>query len=141
MLRRGHVIAPSKQHVCVLPVLPPLRGLPVPDVPDQAAEPRIQPPLSYTLPGPVPYTLLVPPPPSSGAVLYLALSIMLGYLNNSSSSSGATATAAATAAWAAAMGASPDLAAHRTVRGRPPACAHVHLQFVQLCACACAVQL
>ncbi|GLC51597.1 hypothetical protein PLESTB_000519700 [Pleodorina starrii] len=45
----------------------------------QAAEPRVETPLAYTLPGPVPYTLLVPPPPSSGAVLFLALSIVLGY--------------------------------------------------------------
>ncbi len=36
-------------------------------------------PLTYTLPGPEPYTLLVPPPPSSGAVLFLALSVVLGY--------------------------------------------------------------
>ncbi|EFJ49961.1 hypothetical protein VOLCADRAFT_30482, partial [Volvox carteri f. nagariensis] len=44
-----------------------------------AAEPRVETPLTYTLPGPVPYKLLVPPPPSSGAVLFLALSIVLGY--------------------------------------------------------------
>ncbi|GIL61114.1 hypothetical protein Vafri_15488 [Volvox africanus] len=44
-----------------------------------AAEPRVELPLTYTLPGPVSYKLLVPPPPSSGAVLYLALSIVLGY--------------------------------------------------------------
>ncbi|PNW69930.1 hypothetical protein CHLRE_17g698650v5 [Chlamydomonas reinhardtii] len=81
-----------------------------------AAEPRIQPPLSYTLPGPVPYTLLVPPPPSSGPVLYLALSVLLGYLNSSSNGAAtANATAAATAAWAAAMGGLPELATHRTV--------------------------
>eukprot|EP00198_Chlamydomonas_reinhardtii_P002287 XP_001691623.1 gamma-glutamyl transpeptidase [Chlamydomonas reinhardtii] len=82
----------------------------------EAAEPRIQPPLSYTLPGPVPYTLLVPPPPSSGPVLYLALSVLLGYLNSSSNGAAtANATAAATAAWAAAMGGLPELATHRTV--------------------------
>ncbi|KAG2494187.1 hypothetical protein HYH03_007545 [Edaphochlamys debaryana] len=62
----------------------------------QDAQPYVTAPLSFPLPGPANYTLVLPPPPSSGAVAALALAILGGYPTP----------------WA---DTEPALAAHRTV--------------------------